>query len=206
MNTPKHPIRSILLFTLLCAALIGGAWRFLGGAQTSATLALADLALQPGDLSDTGQLLGSAATNADDPSHPLNRQQTIVTDPQDLATLLAYEEAYKTEAVDVDTATQTVRAVVGAYLYRYADDAQTNAAQQILLDRLVQVDQATVLEGTAQTGQKLQLNSGQGTVVNLFVDARDRVLTLLVLEGLPTAETQQLFDQTVSRLQSRRVR
>lgn len=205
MNTPKHSIRSILLFALVCAALIGGAWRFLGGAQASATLSLADLALQPGDLSDTAQLLGSVATNADDPSHPLNRQQAIVTDPQDLATLLAYEEAYKAEAVDVD-ATQAVRAVVGAYLYRYADQAQASAAQQILLERLVQVDQATVLGGTPQTGQKLQLNSGQGTVVNLFVDARDRVLTLLVLEGLPTAETQQLFDQTVSRLQSRRVR
>lgn len=202
MNTPKHPIRSVLLFTLLCAAMIGGAWRFFGGTPASGARPLADLALQAGDLSSTAQLLTSAATNADDPAHPLNRQQTIVTDPQEMAALLAYEEAYKAEAVEVDAA-QSVKAVVGTYLYRYADQAQASAAQQILLKQLVQVDQAAVLDGTAQTGQKLQLNSGQGTVVNLFVDARDRVLTLLVLEGLPTAETQQLFDQMVSRLQSR---
>lgn len=199
------------LITLVSVTLIAGSSLAFGAGQAQTEIPLANLALQPQDLSKGALWRGAGTVDAADMSQPLNRlnvENLSSNSMPDTASLLTYEDAYKVEAVELDESGSGV-AAVGNYLYRYPDSAQAQAAANAFVAALLQVDRGTLLVDHVQAekgdrlDQRIALVGSAGTAISWFAGVNGRTLTLLMVEGLPSPTTQAVFDDLVARLLSR---
>lgn len=210
MSRSKH-IRTVGLILLVCVTLAAGSWLATESSRAQSESRLADLALQPQDVSKDAQWLGASTVDATDVSQPLNRvnvESLSSTPPLDAASVLAYESAYKVEAVELDENGSGL-ATIGHYLYRYPEKTQAQAASEAIFNTMAQVTHGDILDNGAATeengyvGRTLKVsNPEEGTVVNWFVGVNGRTLNLLMVEGLPLPSTQALFDGLVNRVLS----
>ncbi|MFZ2360656.1 MAG: hypothetical protein WA040_15055, partial [Anaerolineae bacterium] len=128
----------ILLIILLCMILGSGFWWASSRIQAQDPSPLANLALQPQDLSKNALWLSVGATDLNDISQPLNSDNLMNSHVLDAAALLAYDDAYKAEVVELDDNGPAV--VIANYLYQYADRRQAQAAAQQMMGMLMQAD------------------------------------------------------------------
>ncbi|MBE2234913.1 MAG: hypothetical protein IAE85_15570 [Anaerolinea sp.] len=194
----------MLLIVLVCLVLGSGLWWASGRIQDQAPPPLAELALQPEDLSKNALWLSVGATDLDDISQPLNSHNLINNPALDAATLLAYDDAYKAEIVEMDDTGSTV-AVTANYLYQYADRRHAQIAARQVVGLLMQADGSQASADVA-TGETVRISQADGMASYWWVDADGQTLSLLRVEGSSAQTTEQVFAETVAQASGKKAR
>lgn len=188
----------MLLIVLVCLVLGSGFWWASGRIQAQDPSPLAELALQPEDLSKNALWLSVGATDLDDISQPLNSDNLINNPALDATTLLAYDDAYKAEATELDDTGSTV-AVISNYLYQYTDRRHAQVAAQQVVGLLMQADGSQASADVA-TGETVRISQADGLVSYWWVDADDQILSLLRVEGSSAPTTQHVFTKVIAQV------
>ncbi len=188
----------VLLIILVCLVLGSGFWWASSRIQAQDPSPLAKLALQPEALSKNALWLSTGVTDQDDISQPLNSHNLIDHHAFDSATLLAYNDAYKTEVVELDDNGSTV-AIIANYLYQYADRRHAQAAAQQMVGLLLQADGSQILADAAR-GETVIISQADGMVSYWRVEADDLILSLLRVEGSSAPTTQHVFTEVTAQV------
>lgn len=193
----------MLLIILVCMILGSGFWWASSRIQAQDPSPLANLALQPQDLSKNALWLSVGATDLNDISQPLNSDNLMNGHVLDAAALLAYDDAYKAEVVELDDKGSTV--VIANYLYQYADRRQAQAAAQQMMGMLMQADGLQVSTDAAP-GETVRISQADGVVSYWWVNTNNQILPLLRVEGLPGETTERLFTEMIAKVSGAKAR
>lgn len=194
----------VLLIILVCMVLGSGFWWASSRIQAQDPSPLAKRALQPEDLSKNALWLSTGVTDQNDKSQPLNSDNLRYNHAPDAGPLLAYDHAYKAEAVELDDTGSTV-AVIANYLYQYADRRQAQVAAQQVVGRLMQADGSQILADTA-SGETVRISQTDGMVSYWWVEADDQILSLLRVEGSSALTTQDVFTKVIAQVSGDKAR
>lgn len=156
---------------------------------------LAKLTLQPGDLPPDAEWKGAGPVSVSDLSQPLNDTNGAGLAESIRGVAFAYQESYAMQAL-------TSAAYIANYAYRYADPAGATATTAALLDTIRQRHGGTVLQ-VGRDEWAATFKGPEGDAVYWYARAKDQDLILLIVDGMPTSDTQQLFETLASRLRKR---